>query len=83
MSLIDYFFGKKAKTASIAKERLQVIIAHEHESASALAFLPEMREEIIKVIAKYMPHIQKESIKVQQEKRENMDFVKVSIPLQK
>ncbi|HAP52581.1 MAG TPA: cell division topological specificity factor, partial [Marinobacter adhaerens] len=29
MSFLDYFKGKKKNTASVAKERLQIIVAHE------------------------------------------------------
>ena len=32
MSLLSYFFGSKQKTASVAKERLSLIIAHERNS---------------------------------------------------
>ena len=82
MSLFDFLFGKKPQTANIAKERLQVIIAHEHESANTLRFLPQMRDEIIQVIEKYLPQIQRENIKIMQETKDNLKVVKVSIPLQ-
>ena len=37
MSLLDLFFGEKKKTASVAKERLQIILAHERGERSAHA----------------------------------------------
>ena len=82
-SLIDLLFGKKKRTASIAKQRLQVIIAHEQENATIPHFMPQMREEIIQVIEKYLPQIEKENIKIVQEVKDNLNIVEVSIPLEK
>ena len=51
MSLLDLFFGEKKKTASVAKERLQIILAHERGERSAHApdYLPALRAELIAV----------------------------------
>ena len=38
MSLLNYFFGSKQKTAAVAKERLSLIIAHERTSARSPGF---------------------------------------------
>ena len=35
MSLIEMIFGKRQKTAAIARERLQIILAHERNGRSA------------------------------------------------
>ncbi|MBP7489448.1 MAG: cell division topological specificity factor MinE, partial [Azospira sp.] len=41
MSLLDLLFGQKQKTASVAKERLQLIIARERSGEqSSPDFLP-------------------------------------------
>lgn len=60
------FKGNPRKnTASIAKERLKIIVAHEHErgSNSTLDFLPKLQREIIEVISKYV-EIDIEQVKV-------------------
>ena len=48
MGLIDIIFGKKESSASIAKERLQIIVARsgEHKAASP-DFLPQLQKEIL------------------------------------
>ena len=33
MSLLSFLLGEKKKTASVAKERLQIILAHERSGA--------------------------------------------------
>ena len=35
MSLFSFLLGEKKKTASVAKERLQIILAHERSSRAA------------------------------------------------
>jgi len=47
----------------MAKERLQIIISHERSQRSTPDYLPKLQEEIIEVIAKYVP-ISKEQVSV-------------------
>ena len=54
MSLLNYL-RKKTSTASVAKERLQIIISHERSKRNAPDYLPQLQEEILAVIAKYIP----------------------------
>ena len=66
MSILDYFRPKKKKTASIPKERLQIIIAHQgnKDSGCGMDYLPQLQEDILKVISKYV-EIDPDDIKVQ------------------
>lgn len=61
--LLDYFKRKKS-TASVAKERLQIIISHERHQRQTEDFLPQLQRDIVDVIAKYIP-INKDQVKVQ------------------
>lgn len=46
MSILSFLLGEKKKTASVAKERLQIILAHERSSHSAPAdYLPALQRE--------------------------------------
>ena len=51
MSLLSYFFGTKQKTASMAKERLSLIIAHERGGNRAPDFLPALPVGLMKVLS--------------------------------
>lgn len=53
MSLFNYL-KKRKNTASVAKERLQIIISHERSQRSTPDYLPKLQEEILAVIAKYV-----------------------------
>jgi cell division topological specificity factor len=58
MALLDYFLRKKEKqvtTASKAKERLQIIVAHERNSRNKQPdYLPQLTEDILNVLRKYI-----------------------------
>ena len=57
MSLFDFFFPKKTSSASIAKERLQIVLAHQRAGAGRNGpdFLPRLQKELMAVVAKYVP----------------------------
>ena len=81
MSLLSLLFGNKPKTAAMAKERLQLIIAHERNGLSGKKdFLPEMQKELIAVISKYVA-INPDDIKVSLEKQGNYEVLEVNIIL--
>lgn len=54
MSIFSYL-KRRTSTASVAKERLQIIISHERAQRSTPDYLPKLQEEILAVIAKYIP----------------------------
>ena len=80
MSRLSYFFGTKQKTASMAKERLSLIIAHERGGNRAPDFLPALQRELIEVISKYV-NVGIDDIKVQLEKQDNCEILEVNITL--
>lgn len=53
MSIFNYL-RRRNTTASLAKERLQIIISHERIQRNAPDYLPKLQEEILAVIAKYV-----------------------------
>lgn len=82
MSILSFLFGRKPKTAAVAKERLQLIIARERglTSSSAPDYLPAMQKELIEVISRYVK-VNPEDIKVSLEKQDNYEVLEVNIVL--
>jgi cell division topological specificity factor len=80
MSLLSLIFGEKKSTASVAKERLQLIIAHERVGLSGPDFLPDLQKDLVAVISKYVK-IHPEDIKVALEKHGNYEVIEVNIVL--
>lgn len=80
MSLLSLIFGQKKPTAAVAKERLQLIIAHERVGLSGPDFLPDLQKDLVAVISKYVK-INPEDIKVGLEKQGNLEVIEVNIVL--
>lgn len=80
--LVDYLRGNEKKTASVAKERLQIILAHERAGRGAATpdYMPALQEELLEVIAKYI-HIDRNSFKVQLEKHGDYEVLELNITL--
>ena len=55
MSILSRIFGSTPRnTASIAKERLKIVVSHERMRQSDPDYLPLLQKELIDVIAKYV-----------------------------
>ena len=80
-SFLSFFLGEKKKTANVAKERLQIILAHERSGRSHRPdYLPALQRDLIAVIAKYID-INPDDIKVNLERQDNLDVLEVKIEL--
>ena len=82
MSIFSFFLGEKKKTASVAKERLQMILMHERSGRNAAEpdYLPDLQRELIAVISKYIK-INPADIKVNLDRQDNMEVLEVKIEL--
>ena len=82
MSFLSFLLGEKTKTASVAKERLQIILAHERSGRNAAEpdYLPELQRDLIAVISKYI-HINPDDIRVNLERHDNLEILEVKIEL--
>jgi cell division topological specificity factor len=78
-SLIDYLRGSRPKSANIARERLQIILAHEG-GRNAPDYLPALRQDIIAVLAKYVP-IDPEQVKMHVGRHDGYDLLELDIVL--
>lgn len=77
--LFDFFRKKRKKSSDTARERLQIILAHERLSNKA-PFLDDLRSDIIKVISKYVK-IDSKSIEVNLQKDNSMEILEINIPM--
>ncbi len=70
MSLLNYFRSPKNKSASVAKERLQIIVAQHRSQRGSPDYLPQLKKDILDVIRKYVA-IDPEQVIVQLEQNED------------
>ena len=81
MSLLSFLLGEKKKSATVAKERLQIILAHERTGRRrGKDYLVALQNELVAVISKYVS-IKPEEIKVHLQRQENFEVLEVKIEL--
>ncbi len=79
MGILSIFRSKRA-TAAPAKERLQLVIAHERTNRAGPSYLPMMKQDIVNVIRKYVP-ISEDEVNVSMESDGNYDVLELNISL--
>jgi len=80
-SFLSFLLGEKKKTAAVAKERLQIILAHERRRGGAQPdYLPALQRDLVAVISKYIK-IDPNDIKVQLDRQDNLEVLEVKIEL--
>jgi cell division topological specificity factor len=82
MSFLDFLRGQRKSSASVAKDRLQLILINERSGGSARNpdFLPQLQKELIDVISKYV-HINPDDIKVNLDRQDALEVLEVKIEM--
>ncbi|WP_263260848.1 cell division topological specificity factor MinE [Pseudomonas sp. RIT-PI-S] len=81
MNIFDFFRDrKKASTASVAKERLQIIVAHERGQRTTPDYLPALQKELVEVIRKYVS-IDNDDVHVALENQGSCSILELNITL--
>jgi len=79
MGLFDFLKPRK-NTASIAKDRLRIIIAQERSALGGPDYLPLLRRELLEVIRKYV-NVDVDAVKVELAKEGEHDVLDISVAL--
>jgi len=80
MRFLDFFRSNKSGSASVAKERLQIIVAHERRNASNPDFLPRLQKDILQVVRNYI-HISEDQIKLSVDRKGDCEVLELNISL--
>lgn len=80
MSIFNYLIPKKTSSASLAKERLQILVAHERGTRGGPDYLPQLREELLAVVRKYAA-VELDAIQVQMERTNGCEILELNITL--
>ena len=80
MNIFDFFRERKKQnsTASIAKERLSIIVAHERGQRSQPDYLPALQKELVEVIRKYV-NIDQDQVHVALENQGSCSILELNI----
>ena len=79
MSIFDFFLNNR-KTAQKAKERLQILVSHQRTQGGNLDFIPQLQQELINVISKYVS-IDTDQIQVELQQNANCSILELNITL--
>ncbi|MBO1074292.1 cell division topological specificity factor MinE [Roseomonas marmotae] len=82
MSWIDIFRGNRKPPASAgaAKERLQIVLAHERISRTGEDFLPKLQKDLLEVISKYVA-IDAKAVNVSLDRGGDMSTLAIEVEL--
>ena len=74
------FFSRSQQSAPAARERLQVLLAHERASAGDSDLVTKLRDEILRVIAKHV-QIDDDKVSVKMERGDKVSTLEVDIEI--
>jgi len=82
MGLLDIFRSqqKQPSSAKIAKERLQILIAHERQQGQGPDYLPRLEKDLLEVIRRYVD-VSDEAVSVRVEHADGMEMLELNITL--
>jgi len=82
MGLLDYFrsAGRGKGSASVAKERLQILVAHDRRTRDRPSYLPRLEHEILEVIRRYVD-VDLNAVSVSYEQDDNQEILELNIVL--
>jgi cell division topological specificity factor len=73
-------FRRNPPTASVAKERLRIIVAQERGARGGPDYLPMLRRELLEVIRKYV-NVEPDAVKVNFERDEGHEVLELTVSL--
>ena len=80
-SFLSFLLGQRKTSTKVAKERLQIILAHERTGRRRHpGYLTSLQRELVDVVCKYIK-IDPKDIKVNVERQQNLDVLEVKIEL--
>ncbi|TBR38792.1 MULTISPECIES: cell division topological specificity factor MinE [Dyella] len=80
MGILDFLKRKPEPSATVAKERLRIIVAQERSTRGAPDYLPLLRNELLEVIKKYV-HVDLDAISINVERDSGHEVLELSVAL--
>lgn len=81
MRIFEFIWPSRRKTAEEAKERLQILLAHERSDLKKPDQLPMLQQELLKVISKYFDvHPDKVEVKLDRGRKVSTLEVNIELP---
>ncbi len=78
MSIFSFFVRRAS--APVARERLQILLAHERASSGGSDIVAVLREEILAVIAKHFP-VERDKVQVKVDRGSTVSTLEIGIEM--
>lgn len=80
MGIFDFLRSRPRNTASVAKERLRIIVAQERAQQGRPDYLPLLRRELLEVIKKYV-NVDPDAVDIHVEREGDSEVLELSVAL--
>ena len=81
MSFLSFLLGQKKTSASVAKDRLQLILINERGHGGVTPeYLPRLQKELVEVISRYVK-IDPNDIQVNLDRKNSLEVLEVKIEM--
>jgi cell division topological specificity factor len=80
MGIFDFLKPRAPNSASVAKERLRIIVAQERAQRDAPDYLPMLRRELLEVLKKYV-NVDPDAIQVKVSQEGGHELLELSVAL--
>lgn len=78
LTKILHYFQRPQKSAKVAKERLQIIIAHERVERDKPDYLSLLQKDLLDVITKYVA-VNKDDIKIELDRKDGCSILELNV----
>ncbi|MBZ9558220.1 MULTISPECIES: cell division topological specificity factor MinE [Modicisalibacter] len=80
MKLLEFLKRERKKSASVAKERLQIIVAHQRSQRDQPDYLPMLEKELLEVIRRYV-NVDQEAINITLDSEDDCSVLELNVTL--
>ncbi|TVU67274.1 MULTISPECIES: cell division topological specificity factor MinE [Cobetia] len=80
MKLLDFLKRERKKTANVAKERLQIIVAHQRSQRDQPDYMPMLERELLEVIRKYV-QVDQDAINISLDREDDCSVLELNVTL--
>ncbi|KXS39766.1 MULTISPECIES: cell division topological specificity factor MinE [Modicisalibacter] len=80
MKLLEFLKRERKKSASVAKERLQIIVAHQRSQRDQPDYLPLLEKELLEVIRRYV-NVDQEAINISLDSEDDCSVLELNVTL--
>ena len=80
MGIFDFLRARNSRSASVARERLRIIVAQERSQRGAPDYLPLLRRELLEVIRKYV-NVDQDAVDIHVERDGAHEVLELSVAL--